>query len=75
MIRFIEKPCVDLSLSNVKIDQFFICTEGFLCQKVHNTAYITIATALGTPCAGMTSDVLPSMTIKKILPEIEWIEF
>jgi hypothetical protein len=63
-----------LTLDDVKEDQFFICADGYLCQKIDENAYNTIADEEGNPsCRNLDCDY--NMPINRILPCVEKIEF
>jgi len=63
-----------LTLNDVESSQFFVCAEGYLCQRIGSESYITIADEEGYPCCGYYS-VNPETSIKRILPIVEKIEF
>ena len=77
MIKFIvaeEKQEKQLTLDDVKENQFFVDDEGRLCQKVGADCYNTITDAMGIPFAYEVfckSDCL----IERILPKVTRIEF
>lgn len=64
----------ELTLSDVEENQFFVCVDGYLCQKVYEYAYNTIADDDGGPsCSYLTCEA--DMPIKRLLPIVEKIEF
>lgn len=64
----------ELTLKDVAENQFFVCVDGYLCQKVYACAYTTIADNEGDPsCSHLTCD--EDMPINRILPRVEKIEF
>lgn len=63
-----------LTLNDVGENQFFVCEDGYLCQKVYEYAYITIADDEGNPSC-MKFDCDYNMPINRILPRVEKIEF
>jgi hypothetical protein len=61
----------------VKNNQFFICPDGNLCQKISYTSYQRIADNNGVPYAQsitLTGDA-GNWLINKILPEVTCIKF
>lgn len=63
-----------LTLEEVEENQFFVCTDGYLCQKADETAYTTIADDEGNPtCCKLDCDY--DIPIQRILPRVEKIEF
>lgn len=77
-MKFIyEKQTKDkqLSLRDVEINQFFVCKEGYLCQKMnYGGSFVTIADDEGNPsCSNFNCD--EDMPIKRLLPIVEKIEF
>ena len=78
MIKFIvaeEKQEKQLTLADVKEDQFFVNDEGRLCQKVGKNMYNAIADDNGEPVACETTCCGYDMPIVRILPKIKRIEF
>ncbi len=78
MIKFIvaeEKQEKQLTLDDVKEDQFFVDSDGRLCQKVCDEGYNSIADDNGEPVACETIYVMHDMPIKRILPKVTRIEF
>ncbi len=63
-----------LTLKDVEENQFFVCEDGYLCQKIHARAYITIADDEGNPYCGQL-DCGEDMPIARLLPRVEKIEF
>ena len=62
------------TLNDVEANQFFVCADGYLCQRIGSESYITIADEEGYPCCGYFR-VNPDKSIKRILPRVEKIEF
>jgi hypothetical protein len=78
MIKFIvaeEKQEKQLTLRDVKEDQFFVDSEGRLSQKVGENSFNTIADYDGEPLACETYFWNSDMLIKRILPKVKRIEF
>jgi hypothetical protein len=64
----------ELTLKDVEENQFFVCADGYLCQKVYECGYNTIADDEGGPsCSHLTCEA--DMPIKRLLPIVEKIEF
>jgi hypothetical protein len=63
-----------LTLADVDHNQFFVCGDGYLCQKITDSRYTTIAKSNGQ----LYSDIFSCdahYRIKRILPKIAKIEF
>lgn len=77
MIRFIAKPeePETLTFANVQINQFFICEEGYLCQKENAKKYNYLAKPNGEPFCFAKNNADENTPITKILPEVTKIEF
>ena len=77
MIKFVTENEVanNLTLANVETDQFFIDSDGCLCQKRHSESYSQIANDKGNPENIHMDDCDPNMPILKILPRVVKIEF
>ncbi len=78
MIKFVytetEAPAV--IFRDVKINQFFISSHGYLCQKTTLEHYNIIADGDGRPFSDRSRDrICKNTLIKKILPEALKIEF
>lgn len=71
-----EPPSEPL-FSDVEIDQFFVATNGHLCQKVTGNSYNIVADANGTPLASSTLRLgsFSKLKISRILPKVAKIEF
>jgi|688.fasta_scaffold56299_6 hypothetical protein len=63
------------TFNQVEEDQFFINDTNELCQKRNSCSYNVIASADGTPYAVHRTGVADYMSIKRILPLVERIEF
>lgn len=63
------------TFGDVVIDQFFVRSDGDLCQKIERDRYNVIADHAGTPCSFCTALSTPSTPIKRILPKVIKIEF
>ena len=63
-----------LTYADVEENQFFVCDEGFLCQKVDADSYNVIANPVGEPYADQQL-CAPSQPIERILPNVDKIEF
>jgi hypothetical protein len=63
------------TFDQVEEDQFFINACHELCQKLNSSGYAIIAKSDGTPYADYMSDVAEYMSITRILPLVERIEF
>ena len=60
---------------NVGIDQLFINDNGYLCQKVDELSYNSIASPNKMPFAAQVGKVPFSLKITKILPTTTKINF
>ena len=74
-IIYKEKQQKKLVFGDVKNNQFFVNTDGRLCQKCNNDSYHIIADKFGVPYSGRTLDASCNTIITRILPEVEKIEF
>lgn len=63
------------AFNQVEENQFFINNANELCQKRNSCSYLVIASADGTPYADYKTGVVYSMSITRILPLVERIEF
>jgi hypothetical protein len=63
------------TFDQVKENQFFINASHELCQKRNSYSYNVIATSDGTPYADYMTDAADYMSITRILPLVERIEF
>ena len=64
-----------LTFGQVQENQFFVDSDGYLCQKICSDSYCTIARSNGEPYASSTNCAFNSDTIKRILPKVTKIEF
>lgn len=64
----------DLTLKDVQTNQFFVCKDGYLCQKANEEEYITIADNEGYPSSNYF-ECGKYMPIARLLPLVERIEF
>lgn len=65
-----------MTLNDVGENQFFVCEDGYLCQRIASESYITIADEEGYPsCGYYMSRYNADMPIRRILPRVEKIEF
>lgn len=64
----------ELTLNDVEDNQFFVCADGYLCQKIGGESFMTIADEEGYPSCGYFSD-FASVRITRLLPRVEKIEF
>jgi len=63
-----------LTIADVEDDQFFVCSVGYLCQKISNSSYTSITDENGLlNCESF--DCNKDYEIKRILPKIAKIEF
>jgi hypothetical protein len=63
-----------LTIADVETNQFFVCSDGYLCQKFSNSRYVTIADSSGElTCEDFSCPV--NYAIRRILPKIAKIEF
>jgi len=63
-----------LTIADVEVDQFFVCSNGYLCQKANDCFYNTITDDNGIlSCESF--DCNPDYEIKRILPRVTKIEF
>lgn len=60
---------------DVDEDQFFVNSEGQLCQKVDNDTYNIVADSDGEPFANHIKNVDTDEEIKRICPSVNKIEF
>lgn len=76
-MKFIYKEQEEkkITFNDVKENQFFICHQGRLCQKVTKTSAYIIADEKGKPNADRYSSLHEYLEINLILPEVERIEF
>jgi hypothetical protein len=63
-----------LTIADVETNQFFVCSDGYLCQKLDSHRYTTIAKSDGQLYSGYFSGDAHDR-IKRILPKITKIEF
>lgn len=78
MIKFIcseKEESLRPKFGMVEMSQFFVDSEGFLCQKTTEGAYVVIAKPDGTPYSYLEEGVFGEYSIGKILPQIAKIEF
>lgn len=64
----------ELTLRDVEENQFFVCKDGYLCQKIDSTDYVTIADEKGNPTCNTYAEP-EDAPIVRILPRVEKIEF
>lgn len=69
-----ENQDKQLTIADVEENQFFVCGDGYLCQKLDNHRYTTIAKSNGQLYSGYFS-IMNHDRIKRILPKIAKIEF
>ncbi len=78
-MKFIlETPAEEkrLTFEDVEINQFFVCDDGFLCQKVDEWSFNYIAEPpYGAPYADHMNGCDPNFVIERILPKVVKIEF
>jgi hypothetical protein len=67
-----EKP--KLIFGNVDCEQFFVDHLGYLCQKVNNKVYYTIANDRGKPVT-LRYETEANTPIQRFIPHVERIEF
>ena len=70
----IEPKKKQLTFADVAENQFFVCDEGYLCQKVDSEFACTIADPDGDPSCNYIT-VEDDHPITRILPKIAKIEF
>jgi hypothetical protein len=63
-----------LTFNDVEMNQFFVCGDGHLCQKVSMNLYNTIADERGKLCCDRFS-CSTDYVIRRIIPNIAKIEF
>jgi len=63
-----------LTIADVEVDQFFVCGDGYLCQKVTDSLYTSIADENGLLSCEIF-DCNQHYEIKRILPRVKKIEF
>ena len=64
-----------LTFGDVQENQFFVDSDGYLCQKICSDSYNTIANSNGVPYSSSTTSADNSDAIKRILPKVTKIEF
>jgi hypothetical protein len=64
-----------LKFGDVEEDQFFVNTNGNLCQKSSSDVYTTIASKYGKPMSKTEYVVDYNTKIQKIFPKVTKIEF
>ncbi len=69
-----ENQDKQLTIADVEENQFFVCKDGYLCQKITDSRYNTIAKSNGQLYSGYFS-CEAHYPIKRILPKITKIEF
>ncbi len=77
MIEFVEKEVAAKDkqyFADVGRSQFFVCTSGFLCQKIDLDSYNIIADSSFNPLAERIG-CAPDARVKEIKPEIIQIKF
>lgn len=68
MIRIdFENDNTKLTFNNVKTNEFFICWQGKLCQKMNDRNANIIANKDGSSCADRYDNIVYNMPILKIL--------
>lgn len=78
MIKFItenQEEAKVLTFGQVEIDQFFVDSGGWLCQKVGVSSFNTIADDGGNPAADYYKNIATDKVIQKIFPIITKIKF
>jgi hypothetical protein len=63
-----------LTIADVEVNQFFVCSVGYLCQKVTDSLYTSIADENGLLSCEIF-DCNQDYEIERILPKIAKIEF
>ena len=74
MITFIPRETTEALFSDVREDQFFVCSRGNLCQKDNDSQFIVIANHEGVPMASSIS-CDEDMPIRRTLGHVERIRF
>lgn len=74
-IIFKEDNSKKVVFGDVKIDQFFVNTSGYLCQKYCRDSYNIITNANGELNSARVDDISPNIIINRVLPEVLKIEF
>lgn len=69
-----DKNSKQLTIADVAENQFFVCSDGHLCQKQSSYRYTTITNEHGLLCCEIF-DCDQDYKIKCILPKIAKIEF
>lgn len=62
------------TFGDVQTNQFFVTTDGKLCQKIGRSSYNVIALKDGAPFAAFCESCC-GFKIKRILPKVAKIEF
>lgn len=70
----VNKEKKQLTIVDVEENQFFVCECGYLCQKMSDSRYATIADDDGSLSCEIF-DCNQDYKIKRILPKIAKIEF
>jgi hypothetical protein len=63
-----------LTFNDVEMNQFFVCADGHLCQKVSRNLYNTIADEHGE-LSGDRFSCSTDYVIRRIIPTVVKIEF
>ena len=70
----VNKEKKQLTIVDVEENQFFVCECGYLCQKMSDSRYATIADDDGSLSCEIF-DCNQDYAIRRILPKIAKIEF
>jgi len=74
-IIFEQQPPSTLKFGDVQENQFFVDTNGYLCQKASTSSYHTIADNNGELYATSVGYACAYDKVKRIIPKVTKIEF
>jgi hypothetical protein len=74
-IIFEQQPPSTLKFGDVQENQFFVDTNGYLCQKANSSSYHTIADNNGELYSTYVDLACAYDKVKRILPKVTKIEF
>jgi hypothetical protein len=63
------------TFNDVDTNQFFVNICGQLCQKRTSASYCIIAASGGMPFCDFMTNIAPDASVKRILPQVQCIEF
>ena len=74
-VIFEKKQSEELTFEDVEENQFFVCKEGFLCQKSTRTEYNIIAKPDGSVYSTSPVSVRRTIKIERLIPKVTKIKF